>query len=175
MATLGFERGTSATTGYRRFAKELDEIIATATANGKARDPLIRQRLASAWSHVQIMRINGLRSLTGVLKGKSLSEEQRRGLSALSALNKMFWSEYHQEVMLLAIDIMGPAGQILTGSGEEETVPGYGRRMTPADYPASALQSSFFFSRSETVWGGTAQIQRNIVGERVLGLPRDAQ
>jgi alkylation response protein AidB-like acyl-CoA dehydrogenase len=120
------------------------------------------------------MRINGLRSLTGVLKGKSLSEEQRRGLAALSALNKMFWSEYHQEVMALAIDVLGPAGQVLSGSGQEETVPGYGRRVTPADYPASALQSSFFFSRSETVWGGTAQIQRNIVGERVLGLPRDA-
>ncbi len=175
MTTLGFERGTSATTGYRRFAKEVDEIIAVATANGRARDPLTRQRIADAWSKVQIMRINGLRSLTGVLKGKSLSEEQRRGLSALSALNKMFWSEYHQEVMELAVDVMGPAGQILTGSEQEEMVPGYGRRVAAADYPASTLQSSFFFSRSETVWGGTAQIQRNIVGERVLGLPRDAK
>jgi alkylation response protein AidB-like acyl-CoA dehydrogenase len=175
MTTLGFERGTSATTGYRRFAKELDEIITAATANGQVLDPLIRQRLARAWSKVQIMRINGLRSLTGVLKGKSLSDEQRRGLSALSALNKMFWSEYHQEVMALAIDVLGPAGQVLSGSGQEETVPGYGRRVTPADYPASALQSSFFFSRSETVWGGTAQIQRNIVGERVLGLPREGK
>ena len=174
MATLGFERGTSATTGYRRFAKELDEIIAAATATGAARDPLIRQRLARAWSKVQIMRINGLRSLTGVVQGKALSEEQRRGLSALSALNKMFWSEYHQEVMELALDVLGPQAQVLTGSGNEETVPGYGRRMTPADYPASVVQSSFFFSRSETIWGGTAQIQRNIVGERVLGLPRDS-
>jgi alkylation response protein AidB-like acyl-CoA dehydrogenase len=175
MTTLGFERGTSATTGYRRFAKELDEIIAAATANGQARDPLTRQRLASAWSKVQIMRINGLRSLTGVLNGKSMSDDQRRALSALSALNKMFWSEYHQEVMELAIDVLGPAGQILAGSEREEMVPGYGRRLAPAEYPASALQSSFFFSRSETIWGGTAQIQRNIVGERVLGLPRDAQ
>ena len=172
MTTLGFERGTNATTGYRRFERELQEIIATAKDNGQALDPLVRQRLARAWSQVQIMRINGLRSLTGVLT-KSLSDEQRRGLSALSALNKMFWSEYHQEVMALAIDVLGPAGQILTGSGREETVPGYGRRVAAPDYPSSALQSSFFFSRSETIWGGTAQIQRNIVGERVLGLPRE--
>jgi alkylation response protein AidB-like acyl-CoA dehydrogenase len=173
MTTLGFERGTNATTSYRRFEKEIDEIIAIARANGAARDPIVRQRLAQAWSKVQIMRINGLRSLTGVLKGNSLSAEQRRGVSALGALNKMYWSEYHQEVMTLAIDVLGLAGQVLTGSGREETVPGYGRRVAALDYPASALQSSFFFSRSETIWGGTAQIQRNIVGERVLGLPRE--
>jgi alkylation response protein AidB-like acyl-CoA dehydrogenase len=173
MTTLGFERGTNATTSYRRFEKELDELITTARANGAARDALVRQRLAHAWSKVQIMRINGLRSLTGVLKGKSLSDEQRRGISALGALNKMYWSEYHQEIMTLAIDVLGMSGQVLTGSGREETVPGYGRRVAAPDYPASALQSSFFFSRSETIWGGTAQIQRNIVGERVLGLPRE--
>ena len=173
MTTLGFERGTSATTSYRRFERELDDIIELARRNGSINDPTIRQGLAACWSRVQIMRINGLRSLSSVLHSKSWSEEQKRGVAALGALNKMIWSEYHQDVMELAMDIIGVSGQVLTGGDEEENVPGYGRRRAPADYPASALQSSFFFSRSETIWGGTAEIQRNIVGERILGLPRE--
>jgi len=169
MTTLGFERGTSATTGYRRFENELRGIIARAEENGAINDPLIRQRVAAAWSKVQIMRINGLRSLAVVLTGK-----KDKGVSALGATNKIFWSEYHQEVMELAMDVLGMSGQTLLGEpGEEESVPGYGRRPVNEEYPANALQSSFFFSRSETIWGGTAEIQRNIVGERVLGLPKE--
>ena len=169
MTTLGFERGTSATTGHRRFEKELEVIIDKARENGLAADPLVRQDLARAWSKVQIMRINGLRTLTSVVTGR-----KDLGVASLGATNKMFWSEYHQAVMNLAMDIQGADGQILSGDPEvEESVPGYGARRTNQTYPASALESSFFFSRSETIWGGTSQIQRNIVGERVLGLPKE--
>lgn len=169
MTTLGFERGTSATTGYRRFETELNHIIEAARANGTIDDPEIRQRLALAWSKVQIMRINGLRSLTAVVQ-----DRKDFGVAALGATNKIFWSEYHQQVMKLAMDILGMDGQLLLGDpGEDESVPGYGRRPVNPKYPANALQSSFFFSRSETIWGGTSQIQRNIVGERVLGLPKE--
>jgi alkylation response protein AidB-like acyl-CoA dehydrogenase len=174
MTTLGFERGVSATTSYRRFERELEHILDLARANGTSSDPVIRQRLARCWSKVQIMRINGLRSLSSVLHGKEWSDEQRRGVSALSTTNKLFWSEYHQEVMDLAIDILGMRGQVLEADPDQfESVPGYGRRKPAADYPTSALQSSFFFSRSETIWGGSGEIQRNIVGERSLGLPRE--
>ncbi len=169
MTTLGFERGTSATTGYRRFETELKHIIEAAKRNGKIDDPLIRQRIATSWSKVQIMRINGLRSLATAISGK-----RDFGVAALGATNKIFWSEYHQEVMKLAMDILGMEGQTLLGEvGIEESIPGYGRREVNTEYPANALQSSFFFSRSETIWGGTSQIQRNIVGERVLGLPKE--
>ena len=137
MTTLGFERGTSATTGYRRFEKELDHIIEAARANGAIDDPLVRQRLAKAYSKVQIMRINGLRSP----RRRSCSGKKDPGVAALGATNKMFWSEYHQEVMKLAIDVSGMDGQILTGdAGEEESVPGYGRapgqRRVPGQRPA---------------------------------------
>jgi alkylation response protein AidB-like acyl-CoA dehydrogenase len=168
MTTLGFERGSSATTSHRRFEKELDQIIDAARANGRITDPVIRQRLARAHSKVQIMRINGLRSLTAVL-----NKTKDPGVAALGATNKMFWSEYHRDVMELAIDVLGPHGQLLTGTDDEQMVPGVGRRKSVRPYPVTAVQSSFFFSRSETIWGGTAEIQRNIVGERVLGLPKE--
>jgi alkylation response protein AidB-like acyl-CoA dehydrogenase len=169
MTTLGFERGTSATTGHRRFQKELDELVKLAQKNGAASDALIRQRLARAWSKVKIMQINGYRSLTAVVQ-----DRKDPGVAALGATNKMFWSEYHQETMELATDILGMEAQILTGSPAEDTwVPGYGRHRGRASYPVSLLQAQFFFSRSETIWGGTAEIQRNIVSERVLGLPKE--
>lgn len=164
MTTLGFERGTSATTGYRRFLRELDVIIAAAKKNGKSDDPVIRQRLAHAWSEVKIMEINGYRSLTDSLNGT-------HHMAALGAANKMSWSQYHKTTMELALDILGMDGQILTG---DPTDLGEGMmRRGRDDYPVSDLQAAFFFSRSETIWGGTSEIQRNIVGERVLGLPKE--
>jgi alkylation response protein AidB-like acyl-CoA dehydrogenase len=169
MDTLGFERGTSATTGHRRFQKELDVIIEAAQRNGKAADPLVRQGLAKAWTKVKIMQINGLRTLNSTLQGDHTT-------IALGATNKMYWSEYHRDTMELAMDILGMEGQILTGTeadSEVEFLPGIGNRSQRPGYPVSPLQASFFFSRSETIWGGTAQIQRNIVGERVLGLPKE--
>ena len=83
MTTLGFERGTSATTGHRRFQRELDEIVSIAQGNGAIRDPGVRQGLARAWSKVKIMQINGYRSLTNVLHGGS-----DPGVAALGATNK---------------------------------------------------------------------------------------
>jgi alkylation response protein AidB-like acyl-CoA dehydrogenase len=169
MDTLGFERGTSATTGHRRFQKELDYIIEVARRNGKNSEPLTRQGLAKAWTKVKIMQVNGLRTLNSALNND-------RSAMALGATNKMYWSEYHRDTMELALDILGMEGQILTGSEADEDVdfvPGVGNRHSRPGYPVSALQASFFFSRSETIWGGTAQIQRNIVGERVLGLPKE--
>ena len=164
MTTLGFERGSSSTTGYRRCLRELDEVLAAARANGRAQDPLVRQRLARAWSKVKIMEINGYRSLTDALNGT-------HHMAALGACNKMFWSEYHRETMELALDILGLDGQVLTGEITDE---GDSRvQRGRSDYPVSDLQASFFFSRSETIWGGTAEIQRNIVGERVLGLAKE--
>jgi hypothetical protein len=165
MTTLGFERGASSTTGHRRFARELDQIIGHARRTGRAADPEVRQGLARAWSKVKIMQINGYRSLTDALHGTGHA-------AALGATNKMFWSEYHRDVMNLAIDILGLEGQLLTGpghGGDELMRP----RRGATSYPVNDLQASFFFSRSETIWGGTAEIQRNIVGERVLGLPKE--
>ena len=111
------------------------------------------------------MEINGYRTLTDALNGTHTT-------AALGACNKMFWSEAHQETMLLAMDILGLEGQVLLGGDDVDSLlPG--ARRAKANYPVSDLQALFFFSRSETIWGGAAEIQRNIVGERVLGLPKE--
>jgi alkylation response protein AidB-like acyl-CoA dehydrogenase len=164
--TLAHERGMSATTSYRRFEEELRLMTDAARANGRIADPLVRQGLMRFHTKVQILRINGLRNLsTTLLKRKDPS------MAGLGASNKMFWSEMHRDAMELALDIHGPEAMLVTaGPG---SWPGVTRQKGREGYPVSPMVSAFFFSRSETIWGGAAEIQRNIVGERVLGLPKE--
>ncbi|HVA52859.1 MAG TPA: acyl-CoA dehydrogenase family protein [Acidimicrobiales bacterium] len=165
MTTLGFERGSSATTGYRRFLKEWETVVKETRRVNKSDDALVRDALVKAWSKVKIMEINGYRSLTDALNNTHHA-------ALLGACNKMFWSEAHRSSMELAMDILGMEAQVLTGKGPVTGPSGTARRGR-ADYPVSELQAQFFFSRSETIWGGTAEIQRNIIGERALGLPKE--
>jgi len=167
-STLGFERGMSATTGHRRFEEEWRLLVDEARANGRIDDPIVRQGLARYHSKIQILRINGLRNLTANLTGK-----RDQGVAALGATNKMFWSEMHKEAMELGLDIYGARSLLSTVGPEKGSWPATARSQGRAAYPVSPMVSSFFFSRSETIWGGTSQIQRNIVGEKVLGLPRE--
>jgi alkylation response protein AidB-like acyl-CoA dehydrogenase len=167
-STLAFERGQSATTGYRRFEDEYKLMVEQATVNGVIGDPNIRQRLARHYIKVQLLRINGLRSLSSTLAGT-----KDPGVAALGATNKMFWTEMHQEGMALALDIFGASAMLIDTGPPAASWPGAVRDRRRQGYPVSPMMSAFFFSRSETIWGGTSQIQRNIVGERVLGLPKE--
>ncbi len=174
--TLTFERGMSATTGYRRFEEEYRLMVDAARERGLDRDPIIRQRLARYHSRIQILRVNGLRSLTSAIakeNGTFLSATEKFSVAALGATNKMFWSEMHKEAMELALDIFGAEAMVSTTGPERGSWPATMRAEGRESYPVSPMVSAFFFSRSETIWGGTSQIQRNIVGERVLGLPRE--
>jgi alkylation response protein AidB-like acyl-CoA dehydrogenase len=166
--TLGFERGQSATTGYRRFDEELRLMIDAAQASGSIHDPRIRQRLATYFTKVQITRINGLRTLTAAVSGR-----KDPSVSALGATNKMWWSEMHQEAMELALDLHGPRAMLTDCGPDTGAWPATMRTGKRQGYSVSPMLSAFFFSRSESIWGGTSQIQRNIVGEKVLGLPKE--
>jgi alkylation response protein AidB-like acyl-CoA dehydrogenase len=167
-STLAFERGQSATTGFRRFEEELRLITEKAQANGTIADPAIRQRLMAFYTKIQILRINGLRSLSNTIAGT-----KDPSMAALGATNKMFWSEMHKAAMELALDVWGAESMLVDSGTPTGSWPGTSRDQGRDNYPVSTMMSAFFFSRSETIWGGTSQIQRNIVGERVLGLPKE--
>ena len=167
-STLAFERGMSATTGFRRFEEEHRLMVEAARERGPIDDPGVRQRLAKYYTKIQILRVNGLRSLSA-----RLNNSRDPGVAALGATNKMFWSEMHQAAMELALDIYGADSMLVNTGPTSGTWPGAARDKRRNGYPVSPMMSSFFFSRSETIWGGTSQIQRNIVGERALGLPKE--
>lgn len=148
MALLGFERGVSTLGQQMQFHNELDEIIRIARANGSARDPLLRQRLAEAWGGLKVLRYNSLRMLSG---------EQDGSLRPEALIYKLCWSEWHARLGKLAMDVLGAEAEILDGS----------------PYQLSRLQGLFLFSRSDTIYGGSNEIQRNLIAERALGLPRE--
>ena len=169
-STLAFERGQSATTGYRRFEEELPPDGRGGPANGVC--STIRSS-ASAWPTTT--RRSRSCASTGCARCRRRSPATKDpGVIALGATNKMFWSEMHQRAMELALDIFGADGDAHRQPARP-AARGPGRCATSGatGYPVSPMMSSFFFSRSETIWGGTSQIQRNIVGERVLGLPKE--
>jgi alkylation response protein AidB-like acyl-CoA dehydrogenase len=168
--TLAHERGMSATTSYRRFEEELRLMTETARANGSINDAGVRQGLARYYTKIQLLRINGLRGLSA-----TVNKTKDPAVAVLGATNKMFWSEMHRDAMELALAIYGADSMLITTGPETGNWPGVLRHAGRPTYPVTPMMSAFFFSRSETIWGGTAEIQRNIVGERVLGLPKEPQ
>jgi alkylation response protein AidB-like acyl-CoA dehydrogenase len=152
MATLGFERGTGFLSQQLGFQRELSGIVDVAHKNGAAGDAPIRQRLAQAYIGVQIMKYNGLRMLTALARKGVLGPE--------ASIGKLFWSTWHRNLGELAMDVLGPSGAII----EDDSGGGY---------DINEFQRTFMLSRAETVYAGASEIQRNIIGERVLGLPRE--
>ena len=148
--TLGNERGGSVATQHIRFERALVALIAEARRRGRIDEPVLRQRLADAHIRVQLIRYGGLRTLA------SLRDAVDPG--PVASISKMLWSEHHRDFGELALDVLGADALVLTDADE---------------YRPNRWQADFFGSRSSTIWGGTAEIQRNIVGERVLGLPRE--
>jgi alkylation response protein AidB-like acyl-CoA dehydrogenase len=148
MATLGFERGTAFLSQQVRFAREYWWIVDLARKNGAIEHPVIRQRLAAAYAGLEIMRYLGARTVTAFARGGAPGPE--------ASVGKLFWSQWHQRLGQLEMDIIGPSSQIV-GDG----------------YALDVFQEAFLFSRAHTIYAGASEVQRNILGERVLGLPRE--
>ncbi len=162
MTLLGFERGETAATAPVAFRTEVDRLFELAKSYGKHDDPLIRQRLAWCYSKVEIMRYLGMRTLTDFLAGGHPGPE--------GSVFKLYWSEYHRKVTELAIDILGADALYLNGklptSAFSTDAPG-----APND--SGSWLGTFMNARAGTIYAGTSQVQRNIIGEMVLGLPKE--
>ena len=152
MGLLGFERGVSTLAQTVGFSRELDGVVEVARKNGTIDDPVIRDRLASLKVELEVMRFNALRGLSAVSGG----EDSAAGGGAASIF-KLVWAGWHRKLGEVAMDVLGPDG--LTAKA--------------APYELDEWQRLFLFSRADTIYGGSDEVQRNILAERVLGLPRE--
>ncbi|WP_406437083.1 acyl-CoA dehydrogenase family protein [Streptomyces sp. NBC_00631] len=151
MSLLGFERGVSTLAQQIGFAQELGRVVRDAVASGAADDPVVRERLVRQWAELRVMRWNALRTL-----GSSAAEP------GAPSVAKLLWGGWHQRLGELAVLVRGAAASV-GPAGWSATAP----------YELDAAQHLFLFSRADTIYGGSDQVQRTIIAERVLGLPRE--
>jgi alkylation response protein AidB-like acyl-CoA dehydrogenase len=162
MTLLGYERGEAAATTPIAYRSELDRLLEMAKERGVNDDPNIRQRLAHAYSEVEIMRYMGLGTLTRFIKGATPGPSE--------SLFKLYWSEYHKTVTELAIDIMGADAMVLEG---QRPMTSFGPDLPGSPNSSASWVGTFYNARAGTIYAGTSPVQRNIVGEMVLGLPKE--
>jgi len=143
MGTLAFERGASTLGQQLAFESELQTIAELARANGASTDPVVRRRLADAWSTLRVMRMHALRTLPMLERG---------ALEPATSVHKLFWANFHRSLGELAVDVQG--AHALAGADER-------------------LTNLFLYSRADTIYGGANEIQKNVIGEQALGLPKE--
>ena len=159
---LGLERGEEAATNPILFRAELDRLVAMAQRRGHAADPIVRQRLADAFIRCEIMRFLGMRILTGVLRGGGT-------LGPEASISKLYWSEYHRRTTELALDVLGAGALVVDGRGPLRA---YRTDDPGAPNTSGSWLGAFYNATAGTIYAGTSEVQRSIVGEHVLGLPR---
>nr|WP_298380732.1 acyl-CoA dehydrogenase family protein [uncultured Halomonas sp.] len=150
MALLGFERGLSTLGQQMHFTQELELICQVARENGAAKQPALRQRIARAWVGLKVMRYNALRMLSGGEDGQLPRE---------ALIYKYYWSNWHRDLGKLAMDVLGHTGNVVDDS----------------DPVRRRVQQLFLFTRADTIYAGTNEIQLNIIAERGLGMPRESR
>ena len=146
MATLGFERGTAFMGQLKRYAAEFEQVVDLARRIGATTEPLVRDRIARLKIGLELMRFGAYRTITAVLR------DGRPGPEA--SIGKLQWSQWHQDLANFSIDLLGMNGVV-------------------RDPVHHDMQHAFLFSRAHTIYAGSSQVQRNIIGERVLGLPKE--
>jgi alkylation response protein AidB-like acyl-CoA dehydrogenase len=144
MATLGFERGAATVGQQVGFQRDLDDLVALAKRTGAVDDPAVRERLTRAWLDLTVLRAHTLRVLAAP------------PAMGTATVIKLLWSRWRQGLGELAMTVLGPAAMAAV----------------PGDQEVDRWRRLFLFSRADTIYGGSNEIQRGILAERVLGLPR---
>jgi alkylation response protein AidB-like acyl-CoA dehydrogenase len=153
ITTLAHERGSSAQ--HARLEKQLEQLIARARETDRGgrpaiEDPLVRQTLAGFATEVRILRMTAWRNASTL---------QRRGVPGPEGSTlKLLWSELDQRVKAFAVELLGPAGLVPKGD--------------PLAVDDGLWHHELLWSRAATIYAGTSEVQRNIIAQRVLGLPR---
>ena len=148
MAVFGFERGGLGQAA--RFERAVDDLASLARDRGAGADPTMRQRIAQARIEAHVFRLIGLRNLTRAQHGHAPGPE--------ASVTKLYWSEMDKRLQETAIGVEGMYGALAPGS--EQAV------------EDGRWQYAWMWAQAETIYAGSSEIQRNIIAERVLGLPR---
>ncbi|MER7175771.1 acyl-CoA dehydrogenase family protein [Streptomyces mesophilus] len=150
MGLLAFERGVSTLVQQIGFAEELGRVLREAARSGAVTDPVLRDRIVRQWAELRTMRWNALRTLGGTADPGAPS------------VAKLLWGGWHQRLGELAMQVRGTLAALGPYDWSESN-----------PYELDALQRLFLFTRADTIYGGSDEIQRGIIAERVLGLPKE--
>lgn len=161
MTLLGYERGEEAATNPILFREEFDRLVALVRERGLNDDPVVRQELAGLYARCEIMRFLGLRTLSSVFADEAPGAE--------TSIAKLYWSEYHRDLAATAVRHLGPAGTVLTG---RLPVRHYRTDDIGAPNTSGRWLGTLYASVCGTIYAGTSEVQRNLLAERVLGLPK---
>jgi hypothetical protein len=159
---LGLERGDEAATNPVLFRAELDRLVEMARELGRLDDPVIRDAVADAYIRVETMRFLGYRILTGVLSTGVIGPE--------ASISKLYWSEYHRDVTRLAVDILGARALVIEG---RPPIRGYRADDPGAPNSTASWVGVLYNGVADTIYAGTSEVQRTILADSVLGLPRE--
>ncbi len=175
MGLLQFERGVSTLGQQVGFARELDNLVAVAMGNGATANPETAAALVRARIELTVMRAHALRTLGATLDGAAAAARTTHGYDTAAgdaSVAKLLWANWHRRLGELAMQVLGAPSLI----GPAATTEGVPNDVTdPEHVELDEWQRLFLFTRADTIYGGSNEVQRNIIAERVLGLPREAR